>query len=74
MTRTNQGFGHRNTHCSNCGDERGGPLGHEKNECQYVTGMSASEVAAIIPPERRNEFWDQQIDRYFDAEQTRLDQ
>jgi len=28
-------FGRRNTHCSNCGDERGGPVGHEISECTY---------------------------------------
>lgn len=28
-------FGRRNPHCSNCGDERGGPIGHEISECTY---------------------------------------
>lgn len=25
----------RNPHCSNCGDLRGGPLGHEISECTF---------------------------------------
>lgn len=25
----------RNPHCSNCGDTRGGPFGHEANECTF---------------------------------------
>lgn len=25
----------RNVHCSNCGDTRGGPIGHEISECTY---------------------------------------
>lgn len=25
----------RNTHCSNCGDSRGGPFGHETSECTW---------------------------------------
>lgn len=25
----------RNPHCSNCGDLRGGPFGHETSECTY---------------------------------------
>jgi hypothetical protein len=25
----------RNTHCSNCGDIRGGPFGHEAYECTW---------------------------------------
>jgi hypothetical protein len=67
--RTNQGFGRRNPHCSNCGDLRGGPFGHEISECKYRSGMSASEVAAILPEHQRPEFWDQQIDRYFEQEE-----
>jgi hypothetical protein len=68
--RSNQGFGRRNPHCSNCGDLRGGPFGHEISECKYVAGMTAGEVAEILPEHQRNEFWDQQIDRYFVAVQT----
>jgi hypothetical protein len=26
----------RNPHCSNCGDDRGGPYGHEAFECGWV--------------------------------------
>jgi hypothetical protein len=68
---TPPGFGRRNPHCSRCGDLRGGPFGHEISECQYRPGMTASEVAAILPPERRAAFWDQQIDRYFAAKGVR---
>lgn len=25
----------RNVHCSNCGDTRGGPVGHEVSECTW---------------------------------------
>jgi hypothetical protein len=25
----------RNPHCNNCGDLRGGPMGHESSECTY---------------------------------------
>jgi hypothetical protein len=68
---SNLGFGRRNPHCSNCGDLRGGPFGHESSECKYRAGMTAGEVAAILPEHQRNEFWDQQIDRYFaDQEAT----
>ena len=70
MVRTNLGFGRRNPHCSNCGDLRGGAFGHEASECKYRYGMTAGEVAAILPEHQRNEFWDEQIDRYF-AEQER---
>jgi len=27
----------RNSHCSNCGDLRGGPMGHEASECRWST-------------------------------------
>ncbi len=65
MTRPT-GFGRRNPHCSNCGDERGGPFGHEISECKYRHGMTAGEVAALLPDDqRRREFWDTQIDVYF---------
>ena len=63
-----RGFGRRNPHCSKCGDERGGPFGHETSECQYRPGMTAGEVAAILPEHRRGEFWDTQIDRYLAAQ------
>lgn len=64
------GFGRRNPHCSNCGDERGGPFGHEISECRYRSGMTSGDVAELLPEARRPEFWDQQIDRYFAAEET----
>lgn len=62
------GFGRRNVHCSNCGDERGGPFGHEISECKYRHGMTAAEVAEILPDDRQAAFWDQCIDRYMDGE------
>lgn len=31
MTETRR----RNPHCSNCGDTRGGPIGHEISECTF---------------------------------------
>jgi len=62
------GFGRRNPHCSNCGDERGGPVGHEISECRYRSGMVAWEVAQILPEHRRDEFWDVMIDRHMAAE------
>lgn len=63
-------FGRRNPHCSNCGDERGGPFGHEISECRYRSDMTNADVAMILPPHRRDEFWDQAIDRYFAAQQA----
>lgn len=63
-----KGFGRRNRHCSNCGDERGGPFGHEISECRYRSGMTAEEVAEILPEERRQEFWDLCVDRYLTAQ------
>lgn len=65
------GFGRRNPHCSNCGDERGGPFGHEISECKYWHGMTAADVAELLPKHRRDEFWDAQIDRYFAHETAR---
>jgi len=67
------GFGRRNPHCSNCGDERGGPFGHEISECTYRHGMIASEVAALLSAERRGEFWATRIDRYFAAQGVDVD-
>jgi hypothetical protein len=69
---TSLGFGRRNPHCSNCGDERGGPFGHEISECRYRSGMAAFEVAELLPEHRRGEFWDQAIDRYMAAELAKL--
>ena len=31
--------GRRNPHCTNCGDLRGGPFGHEISECTYHKGV-----------------------------------
>jgi len=28
--------GRRNPYCSRCGDERGGPYGHETSECTWT--------------------------------------
>lgn len=66
------GYGRRNTHCSNCGDERGGPIGHEISECRYQSGMTVTELAATMPPDKASAYLDAQIDRYF-AEQLQED-
>ena len=63
-----KGFGRDNPYCMKCGDERGGPYGHETNECQYRHGMTAEQVAATMPPETAREFWDTLLDRYFEQE------
>ena len=63
-----RGFGRRNPHCSNCGDERGGPFGHEISECRYRPGMTAEELAATMPPDKAARYWGVLIDRYFAAE------
>ena len=34
-----------NPHCSRCGDERGGPYGHETNECTWRRGDPAHDAA-----------------------------
>jgi hypothetical protein len=62
-------FGRRNTHCVNCGDERGGPVGHEISECQYRSGMTVVELAATMPADKSSRYLDAVIDRYF-AEQA----
>lgn len=33
----------RNTHCSNCGDTRGGPFGHEISECTWLPPVGVFE-------------------------------
>lgn len=63
-----KGFGRRNPHCSNCGDERGGPVGHEISECRYRSGMAAFEVAQLLPEQRRAEFWEVCVERYLAME------
>lgn len=67
MAHMSFSFGRRNVHCSNCGDERGGPLGHEISECLYRSGMTVPELAATMPPEKRSRYLDSAIDAYFDA-------
>jgi hypothetical protein len=56
-------FGRRNPHCSNCGDERGGPFGHEISECLYRSGMTAEELAATMPDDKALRYWGAVIDR-----------
>jgi hypothetical protein len=60
-------FGRRNTHCSNCGDERGGSFGHEISECRYRSGMTAEELAETMPPEKAGRYWDALLDNYLAA-------
>jgi hypothetical protein len=62
------GFGRRNPHCSNCGDERGGPFGHEISECRYRDGMTVAEVAATMDDQTESRFWDVMLTRYFERE------
>jgi hypothetical protein len=59
-------FGRRNTHCSNCGDERGGPVGHEISECLYRSGVTVTELAATMPPDKKSAYFDAAIDAYFE--------
>ncbi|RKN38465.1 hypothetical protein [Micromonospora endolithica] len=63
-----KGFGRRNPHCSNCGDERGGDFGHEISECQYRRGMTAEELAKTMSPKKASCYWSVMIDRYFEQE------
>ena len=65
MTEKKRGFGRRNQHCMNCGDERGGPVGHETQECLYVSGMSAGELSQTMPPDKQTRFWDHVLTEYF---------
>jgi len=66
VVTTTVGYGRRNPHCSNCGDLRGGPFGHEISECLYRQGMTAAEVADLPHlAEHKAEFWDAMIGRYF---------
>ena len=37
----------RNTHCSNCGDTRGGPVGHEVSECTWDSKPAAEHQARL---------------------------
>jgi hypothetical protein len=61
-------FGRRNVHCSNCGDERGGPFGHEISECLYRPGMTVTELAATMPADKASRYLDAAIDAYFERE------
>lgn len=63
-----KGFGRWNQHCMSCGDERGGPFGHETSECRYKPGMTATEVAELLPEHRRAEFWELCVERYLAME------
>lgn len=60
-------YGRRNPHCSNCGDERGGPFGHEISECLYRPGMTVAELARTMPPEKASAYYDAQLDAYLGA-------
>jgi len=61
------GYGKRNPHCVRCGDERGGPIGHEISECLYRPGMTNGELAETMPPEKRGPFWAQKVEEYLDS-------
>lgn len=65
------GYGRRNPHCSNCGDERGGPFGHEISECLYRNGMTVAELATTMPPEKASAYFDAQIDAYLAERENR---
>lgn len=68
MTTEPVSFGRRNPHCSNCGDERGGPYGHEISECLYERGMTVPELAKTMPPDKARRYYDRIIDAYFERE------
>lgn len=70
----NPSFGRRNPHCSNCGDERGGPFGHEISECLYRRGMTAEELARTMPAEKARAYWSVIVDRYLDEQLAALSQ
>ena len=38
----------RNQHCMNCGDTRGGPVGHDTNECTYGRTGTKPDLAAAV--------------------------
>lgn len=70
MAEIKNGFGRRNVHCSNCGDERGGPFGHEISECQWYPGMSVHSLTRMPHMAgRESEVWDTYIGRYFEAQE-----
>lgn len=57
-------FGRNNPHCVNCGDEHGGPFGHEISECRYRAGMTVVELADTMDPVRRSAYYETQVERY----------
>jgi hypothetical protein len=61
-------FGRRNPHCSNCGDERGGPFGHEISECLYRHGMTVEELARTMPAEKAKTYYSVIVARYLDEQ------
>lgn len=40
--------GRRNPHCSNCGDTRGGPVGHEIGECTYQSASTTRPQSSAV--------------------------
>jgi hypothetical protein len=38
----------RNQHCMNCGDTRGGPIGHETSECTYGRTATNPDLATAV--------------------------
>lgn len=60
-------FGRSNPHCTNCGDERGGPFGHEISECRYRAGMTVAELADTMDPVRRSAYYETQVERYLNG-------
>lgn len=66
----------RNPHCSNCGDTRGGPFGHEISECTWVAPAGifeerdqcrGDELPGVVAAARR-EGWAQAIEALRDRE------
>jgi hypothetical protein len=47
-----------NIYCSRCGDTRGGPYGHETNECTWrdsCAGCNCAQIAASVCLRRASE-------------------
>ena len=38
----------RNPYCMNCGDTRGGPYGHETNECSWNDPCAGCDCAKLL--------------------------
>jgi hypothetical protein len=51
-------YGRRNPHCSNCGDLRGGPFGHETSECRLTDGMTDVELSKTMTEDKASEYLD----------------